>query len=491
MTSIIILLIDFKHSNPWFISFWIVGFSILNLNVSYCIVSAIVAKFLKLEEIKSKNLSYYPKSAIVYVVKNETEILNESIPFTFNNNDIENTDLWILSNSNLNNILNFEKQLVDRLGKEFGINRIKYFQSSDNPLGRKHICLNQWMEENGDYKYILVCDADSLLPKNTMIRLMEKAEHPANQNIAVFQSQLNIANPATRFSKYLGPAQEIAQRIYTKANQIIFDRGVFYGSGALLRLDAFSQLDIPENVLSHDIWDTAYLDQSGYKIVFCPDVISYESYPNNYIESINRDKRWIKGTIQSIRLIFLPRISIGTRFYVTYPIYSYLSQPLFLLWIMSGMFAEPFLAAQFWEFQGHALLGARVIHLEMGPLYLFTIISIVTHRFIACKNVREILLLLRETLLSLLLCLNNVIYDSIFVITAPFTGIEWQPMKKNAFGNYTFFQLFKFLWPSTLLGMMGICFGLLYSHIWMMVASPFLISFTFSIPITFWTQKRY
>ncbi len=39
-----------------------------------------------------------------------------------------------------------------------------------------------------EYVYLYVCDADGMIPKGTLLKLLRKAEHPDNRDIAIFQA---------------------------------------------------------------------------------------------------------------------------------------------------------------------------------------------------------------------------------------------------------------------------------------------------------------
>ncbi|CAG1022734.1 hypothetical protein DOJK_01860, partial [Patescibacteria group bacterium] len=318
--------IDFSASNIFLSIFWMSGFVILTFNIGYMLISSIVAIFMKEERFKEKDLLTIPNTAIFYVVRNEHEdVLFSNMYRSFQDNFLGNIDLWLLSNSDSEESVSGEKRVICRLRKYFGEDRVGYFQTKENPLRRKHICIQEWLKEHPEYKYFLVCDADSNLPLGTALKFIRKAEHPDNQDVVVFQSQINVQSKPTYFVNFLGSGQNICQRIYTRANQKVFGRSVSYGSGCLIRCKEFGEIDVPDWVLSHDIWDTVCLEEKKYRVVFCSDVVTFGGFPSNYVEYLKRSRRWIKGTMESLGIILKKKIPIGTRFMALYPIYMYLS----------------------------------------------------------------------------------------------------------------------------------------------------------------------
>lgn len=487
-------MINFHQSNPFLAAFWFGGFVLFTFNVGYMLVCSIVARFGKENLLKEKKLTALPKTAITYVVRNEDyAVLLENLGVSFANNYDENIDLWLLSNSELEDVIEKEHQVVEKLCERFGAGRIGYFQTKNNPLRRKHVCIQEWLHANPQYSYLVVCDADSLLPSGSVAKLLSKAEHPDNICIVHFQSHINIIKGKTYFTNFLGHGQDFCQRIYARTNQIIFDRGLSYGSGCLIRCKEFGEINVPHWVLSHDIWDTVFLEEKKYKLAFCYDVVTYGRFPNNYIDYMSRNQRWIKGTLESFGIVLSRKIPLGTRFMTLYPIYTYCVQPLFLLWIISGFFSNLKVWTPLLVTQRYAFLGASLIDMEMSSHLFITLGILKLHRFVKCKGIREMGLVFVDLLSSLLLCLNNLVFDTIAVLSWVATrkkGMKWIAMPKRINGDIYLIPIVKKLWPSTFLGIIGLTFGWKYSPVWTIVASPFLISFALGIPLTYLTGKQ-
>lgn len=487
-------MIDFSASNIFLSTFWMSGFVILTFNIGYMLISSIVAIFMKEERFKEKDLLTIPNTAIVYVVRNEhEEVLISNMYRSFRDNFIDNIDLWLLSNSDSEESVGGEKRVIRRMRKYFGEDRVGYFQTRENPLRRKHICIQEWLEEHPEYRYFLVCDADSKLPVGTALKLIRKAEHPDNRDVVVFQSQINVQAKPTYFVKFLGSGQNICQRIYTRANQKVFGRSVSYGSGCLIRCREFGEIDVPDWVLSHDIWDTVCLEEKKYRVVFCSDVVTFGGFPSNYIEYLKRSRRWIKGTMESLGIILQKKIPLGTRFMALYPKYMYLSQPVFFLWIMTGFFLDSKLLKTLFVTQKFSFLGLSYVDLEMGSHLFVTLFIITSHRFIKCKNMKEIGMVFIQLFTSLLICLNSIVFDSLAVIewlVQRKKGMQWVPMKKKEDKSISLSEVARKLWPATLVGVTGLTLGYIYSPAWALVALPFLCSFIFGIPVAYLTGKR-
>jgi membrane glycosyltransferase len=481
--------IVFEKGNILYPILWLSGFSVLIFNVAYVLVVSLYSLMVTPKTIREKKISYIPSTAIVYPVKNEATGLFERINYTLENNNLKNITLCFLSDSDKESLL-YENEVINRLRRKFGNDKIYYWHRK-KPTEKKQGNISGWLRSHyKEYKYFMVCDADSMVPKNMLLKLLQKAEHPANQEIAIFQSRLHIAHAKTPFAKYQAISARLAQKLYMRTNQTVFGRSVSFGHGNLIRSNVFVRVKVPKGVLSHDIWDTIALDKMGYKVAFCYDVITYEEVPANYLEMRARDRRWSKGTLQTWPLLFSSNISIPTRFYCAYGLYMYLSQPVFFAWIALSFLASSITVGKLLSFQRFALLGATFVDLELTSMLFGVLIIVFFHKLLLCRSPKDVWDVIKEIGFSTLICLNNVYYTTQDIITMPFRSIKkWRPMSKNPFEHLTLAKTFINLWPSTLLGLLALYFGIKYSSQWALAASPFIASFILVIPLSYLTAR--
>jgi cellulose synthase/poly-beta-1,6-N-acetylglucosamine synthase-like glycosyltransferase len=482
--SLYIGLIDWSISNIYFITIWTILFGILSINLGYCLMCAIVSQLRQsknIPEIDLESLNSQPSVAIIYCVKNETGPLQETMQVSFENNFGPYTDLFLLSNSIDKEVQKKELKLVEDLQYYFGTDKVKY--SSQQPP--KHRGLRNWLHENPHYDYVMICDADSFLPAGSVKALVAKAEHPDNIRVGIFQSRLHVRSTfSTIFGWLVGPGQNICQKIYTKANGTMFTNDVFYGSGALLRSSAFKKLNLPADILSHDIWDTTILDTYGYKTKFCYDVITYECFPNNYLELVKRESRWFTGCIQSLQLLKVKGLSLANKAQIIHPVYNYFSQLVFAIWLFLGVVNH----------MSYTILqnGFLYYNSKLGELLLYTFVMgiIIGHRFVSARSFNDVILAFREVVGSSCLYLNGVIYTSYVVLfrRGMINTKNWVPTAKNQV-NLTWRETILALWPTTILGILMLIALIFYKQLWILTATPFLISFAFGIPITYYTSR--
>jgi membrane glycosyltransferase len=110
------------------------------------------------------------------------------------------------------------------------------------------------------------------------------------------------------------------------------------------------------------------------------------------------------------------------------------------------------------------------------------------HKFVICRNLKDIVDTIKEIFFSTLICLNNVFYQSLDIAIMMFQNIKWVPMKKDPFESLTMKKTIQTLWPSTILGVVLINFGINNSPYGTFFALPILTSFALSIPVAYATS---
>lgn len=165
----------------------------------------------------------------------------------------------------------------------------------------------------GHIKYVITLDSDTMLPRDTVHKLVATMAHPLNKpeydpvrqrvvkGYGILQPGLAEEIPRNGQGRYAAirssvPGNNPYSMMSSDIYQDLFGEGSFVGKG-IYDVDIFVQAtaDIcPENlVLSHDLLEGCYA-RSG----LLSQVLFYEQYPNNYLSDVARRSRWIRGDWQ-------------------------------------------------------------------------------------------------------------------------------------------------------------------------------------------------
>ncbi len=465
---------------------WVIGFGFLFFNVAYLFMLSLVQPFIRKPVLKEAYVRQFPKTAIVYPVRNEEHGLYERIHYSFSGNKLPHTDLWILSDSSAE-FVPYEQDVMNKLDS-LHPGRV-FYRRREHPVERKQGNIAEFLHSHPEYRYIYICDADGMVPKGTLLKLIRKAEHPENKDIAIFQCSIRIAHATTWYSRFERIGTQFAQRFSFTAFQAIFGESISFGHHHLARTDAIRRIRLPRGLLSHDNWDTVLLRKMGYRVVFCPDVYAYDEAPSNYLESRARARRWAQGTLQGWPLIFKP-VSLAARFLAFYAIYLYLADIVFFMWVIFGVLAHCEFTGELIHFEIDSIWFGLCTNSTLAGILWFSVAVVFLHKITIIRSLRDLREYLYEILISTLVTLNNFIYAPLNILTIPLRRLHWIPMAKDPFAKIDFWKTIRGLWLGTVFGFLGLYFCIEQTPYFVWQALPILGSLMLSVPLVYLTARN-
>lgn len=164
-------------------------------------------------------------------------------------------------------------------------------------------------------RYVITLDADTQLPRDAAVRLIGAMAHPLNNPVlnekknkvirgyGLLQPRIGISNESINqsfFALLFGGKAGID--VYSSAvsdpYQDLFQHGIFTGKGIydVKVMHHILYKRIPENsVLSHDLLEGGFVN-SG----LVTDIELIDDFPSNYLSSLSRTHRWVRGDWQLI-----------------------------------------------------------------------------------------------------------------------------------------------------------------------------------------------
>jgi len=264
-------------------------------------------------------------------------------------------DWFVLSDTTNPSIWIAEEQCFLRVRQHRGANNIYYRHRPEN-FARKSGNIEDWIKRFGAaYQHMIVLDADSLMTGETILRLVSAMEkHP---DVALIQTLPTVVNARTLFARL----QQFSGRLYGPliAAGIAWwhgSEGNYWGHNAIIRVRAFAQdAGLPDlrgrkpfggHILSHDFVEAALMRRGGWSIRMAPSLGgSYEECPPTLIDFAARDRRWCQGNLQHLAVLPARGLHWVSRLHLLTGIGSYLTAPLWLLFLLFGILIS--LQAQF------------------------------------------------------------------------------------------------------------------------------------------------
>ena len=228
-----------------------------------------------------------------------------------------------------------------------GHGRIFYRRRPKN-IARKSGNIAEWVRRfGGAYEQFLILDADSLMTGEALVRLASAMEqHPG---VGLIQTLPIITGAGTLFAR----VQQFAGRVYGPliAHGIAWWHGAegnYWGHNAMIRTRAFAECaGLPElrgrkpfggAIMSHDFVEAALMRRAGWAVHMVPGLPgSYEEVPPTLTDLSVRDRRWCQGNLQHIAVLPTRGLRWTSRLHLLTGIGSYLTAPLWLLFILTGI----------------------------------------------------------------------------------------------------------------------------------------------------------
>ena len=156
-----------------------------------------------------------------------------------------------------------------------------------------------------NFKYTLVLDADTRVPKKSLIKLIGTAN--ANPEYTIIQPRIDLYGSESLFQKFQVLCQQHSN-IITKYTCSFMDHSSFYGKGLIRNYEYLKHCIgtsnnkieyIPADALSHDTFESMALP-----VLYVPDIQLEETPPSTYISWNIREMRWNIGELIVARHLY-------------------------------------------------------------------------------------------------------------------------------------------------------------------------------------------
>mgnify|MGYP000559488803 CR=1 FL=1 len=256
-------------------------------------------------------------------------------------------DLFILSDTTDPDVWIAEEAAFLALRDRTGATRLFYRRRAKN-TERKAGNIADWVRRWGAaYPVMLVLDADSVMEGATLVRLASAMER--NPGIGILQTLPVIVGATTLFARM----QQFAGRVYGPliAHGIAWwhgSEGNYWGHNAAIRTAAFAgaaglptlrgRTPFGGHILSHDFVEAALIRRAGWAVHMVPGLGgSYEEGPPSLTDVAVRDRRWCQGNLQHAGVLPAAGLHPVSRLHLLMGIGSYVTSPLWLLFLLSGV----------------------------------------------------------------------------------------------------------------------------------------------------------
>ncbi len=370
-------------------------------------------------------------------------------------------DLHLLSDTTDPTLARAEEVAWTNLQQELGRSAGLYYRRRSANIGRKAGNIADFCERRGgDYDFMVVLDADSVMSGSTLVELVRTME--ANPRIGLIQT---VPIPARRDTLF-GRLVQFAASLYSPmlaTGQTFWqtDAANYWGHNAIIRVGPFvehcklpvlpGKPPLGGPILSHDFVEAALMRRAGWSVFLLASIGgSYEEVPANILDYAKRDRRWTQGSLQHLRLLRARGLHALSRLHFLLGALGYVASLLWLLMLLAstayialpsfGMatLLDGYSALPEWSMPWAAasrilpLLGVTIAMLFV-PKLLGVILALV-HQRRSFGGARHLLLsALLECLFAVAVAPVMMMYHSRFVLSVlGGRDIRWDPPVREA-----------------------------------------------------------
>lgn len=219
-----------------------------------------------------------------------------------------------------------------------------YYRRREKNIARKPGNIAEWVRRfGGAYECMLVLDADSMMSGDSIVGMASIMEE--RPSIGLLQTVPMIINARTIFQRWMQFASEAYGPIASAG--LLWWSGSesnFWGHNAIVRTRAFAEScglpDLPGtppfggHILSHDMFESALLRRRGWAVHVVMIGGSYEEFPPTIVDMAIRDRRWMQGNLQHLRLLDTSGLDWTSRLHLLIGASAYLTSPAWLLLLL-------------------------------------------------------------------------------------------------------------------------------------------------------------
>jgi membrane glycosyltransferase len=430
----------------------------------------------------------------------------------------DRVDLFILSDTTDPDIWLAELDAWQRLRQAVpGGERVFYrrrLRNAKRKTGNIEDFVTRW---GGAYGCMIVLDADSLMSGAAMMGLVERMD--ANPAVGLIQAPPKLVRGQTVFARWLQFAGEVYGPLSASGiSYWALGEGNYWGHNAIIRVAPFAELcglpllpgraPLGGEILSHDFVEAALLRRGGWQVWIADDLgSSYEEPPPSIADFATRDRRWCQGNMQHIKVLFVRDLHWVSRLHLAIGIMSYLTSPLWLLFLLLSAaqawelaYGQPVYFTDGWPFPtlpvSVSAEAAVLLAVTLGLLFLPKLFGLLLalvdgpRRRNLGGSLRLVESVILETLLSALLAPIMMLFHTGFVLTILLgSAIEWHPQRRQVAGSLLAETVRRFGWVTLLGGVAAAATFLLTPPLFYWLI-PVFAGLVFSIPLAVWSSSE-
>ena len=183
---------------------------------------------------------------------------------------------------------------IDAFSQKTGVEVVR----RENREGFKAGNLNNYLQGRKDYDYFVVLDSDERIPADYIRKMLKYYAY--SDEVGVVQAAHEATNGRNMFQSLMG----FSVRSNGKICQVMKN---FYGSNALIghgmaiSRKCYEATNGFPKVVAEDISFAIDVKNSGYRVLYAPDILCKEEFPIDYLCLKKRQAKWVQGNVEFMK----------------------------------------------------------------------------------------------------------------------------------------------------------------------------------------------
>lgn len=185
-------------------------------------------------------------------------------------------------------------QKIDAFAKNTGATLVRRKDKTGFKAGN----LNSYLQGKTNYDYFVVLDSDERIPQNYIKEVLKYYAY--SKKVGVVQASHKATEGSNLFQNLMG----LSVKSNGKICQVMKN---FYGSNALIghgmtiSRACYQKTGGFPQVVAEDISFAIDVKNSGYQVVYAPNIVCEEEFPLDYLCLKKRQAKWVQGNVEFIK----------------------------------------------------------------------------------------------------------------------------------------------------------------------------------------------
>lgn len=183
---------------------------------------------------------------------------------------------------------------IDKFAKETGAQVVR----RANKEGFKAGNLNNYLQGKTDYDYFIVLDSDERIPENYIQEALKYYAY--SPTVGVVQAAHKATKGSNLFQNLMGLSVKSNGKI-CQVMKNFYGSNALIGHGMMISKACFEATNGFPKVVAEDISFAVDVKNSGYRVLYAPNILCEEEFPISYPCLKKRQAKWVQGNVEFMK----------------------------------------------------------------------------------------------------------------------------------------------------------------------------------------------